>query len=819
MTVTPSTPITAGQIVYATEKPGTPREYVNDIKLKAWADNNWAGMLSAAPVCLELLGSCCLVASSEIARTTTIKKPEKGFKYLKGHTYLSSYLVEVSNQGRVAFNVARKNMMSINLHSLNATKQVKEITETLLTEPFEPGIAGIKLDTLKTLASSCVECSFAMEKEFATWLNYIMELHEACQDTEGANAGLFQNILSKEEANRIYQAEKERIVKQQTDRVEEQDKKVKEALDWYKAAKDDFPTKDDLMKQQLIMMGAELASSVVKIAATAVAAYASPASAFALGGEAVKDVASANKGPDSKSASATTSEKSNENSGQTQKKSRAKTDPALVRCPLVLQCLEAFNELLEKQIDWSLITGSSRAGKEENVQENRTEKKETAEVKVEKAQGKETKKPRMNLVQVELLLQRTLKDIKKAKDEHTSTGEKLRDILDDALKVASELNVQREKSQDINWKALGDDSTEVKNWRKTVAGLLSKAQKLHAKSMASIQQAVSRPPLLFKLSDNSEKEIQARKDLCQQTIDSARTKLQISLDALTAQQETAHKMAQECVKLQNELASIRQEIASLDAQKTTLEEVRRVLRNCITFLIQLKEQVARLTIFFSTVAALVDTADKSHVQPFTKYVADASTQLSQQKRLSQHYINVIYQYAMEVGASFSLYIDISDMYIQVDSKYILDGLNLVDKMGQLSIPREDQPGSREKIEEKKKELSNYSETAQAGINEIVQKQTDAITKMSQERVEQLKRLLSASENLPIETPIDHKMIKDAVAESTNVIQQQIEADMSVVKQLGSGPEVRDANAEKLVRFLIESCFLPGVMTLKDCIRN
>ncbi|KAE8400600.1 hypothetical protein BDV37DRAFT_286474 [Aspergillus pseudonomiae] len=783
MTVTPSTSITAGQLVYAAAKPGTARDYINDVKLKAWVDHNWAGMLSAAPVCLELLGSCCLVASSEIARTTTIKPPVGGFKYLKGYSHLTAHLVEVSNQGRLAFMTARNSMTKIRVNSREAISTIKKITSYLLNEPFEPDTTEIMLDTLKTLASSCVEDSVAMEKEFAMWLNYIMELHEACQDKESADAALFQNILSKEKANAIYKEEKDKLVKQQTERVQAQEKKVKDALDSYNRTLDEFPTKDDLMKQQLIMMGAELTASVVKIAATAAAAYASPASALGLGAETVKDVISANKESGTKPASATADEKSSEKSGQTQKKSPAKTDPAFVRCPLVLQCLEAFNELLEKKIDWSLITGASGERKEEKAPENGGEKKETTEGKTEKTQGKETKKPSMNLEQVKLLLQRTDTDIEKARDERTSTGKKLRVILSNALKVATELDAERKKSRDVNWTALDDDSPEVKKWRETVADLLSKAQKLHAKSMASNQQAVSRPPLLFKIPDNSAKEIEARKDLCQQTIDSARVKLQISLDALTAQQETAHKMTQECLKLQNELASIRQEIASLNTQKTTLEEVRRVLRNCIAFLIQLKDQVTRLTIFFSTVATLIDSANKSHVQPFTKLIGSASEALAKQKLLSRQRINVIFQYAMEVGASFSLYEDISDMYIQVDSNHILNGLKLVDEMGQLSSS----PGH---VEEKKKELSNYSASAQ---------KTDTITETSQKRVEELRRLLSDSENLPMETPVDRKMIKEAVAESTNDIRQRMEDDMSPVRQLTLEPELRDANAKNLAR--------------------
>jgi len=58
-----------------------------DIKVKTWFETNWALMLGAAPVCLELLGSSCLVSSSDVALTTKLTPPKEGFKHLKGFVF------------------------------------------------------------------------------------------------------------------------------------------------------------------------------------------------------------------------------------------------------------------------------------------------------------------------------------------------------------------------------------------------------------------------------------------------------------------------------------------------------------------------------------------------------------------------------------------------------------------------------------------------------------------------------------------------------------------------------------------------------------
>lgn len=58
-----------------------------DLRIQKWKDNDWTRMLGAAPVCLELLGSCCLVSSTSVANTTEINPPPGGFKYLKGYVF------------------------------------------------------------------------------------------------------------------------------------------------------------------------------------------------------------------------------------------------------------------------------------------------------------------------------------------------------------------------------------------------------------------------------------------------------------------------------------------------------------------------------------------------------------------------------------------------------------------------------------------------------------------------------------------------------------------------------------------------------------
>lgn len=49
-----------------------------------WVENDWVALLASAPVCIEMLGSCSLAASTDLAQTVTLTAPAGGFKYLKG---------------------------------------------------------------------------------------------------------------------------------------------------------------------------------------------------------------------------------------------------------------------------------------------------------------------------------------------------------------------------------------------------------------------------------------------------------------------------------------------------------------------------------------------------------------------------------------------------------------------------------------------------------------------------------------------------------------------------------------------------------------
>lgn len=112
----------------------------------------------------------------------------------------------------------------------------------MLRAPDFNGFAmEIELETLKDVANQCVQDSKEMDDEFTTWLNFIMELHEVCQNEQSRGEKLFQDIASEEQSQKRYQEEQEKMLKEHQAKVKEMEDKVKEARELYEKLHKDFP--------------------------------------------------------------------------------------------------------------------------------------------------------------------------------------------------------------------------------------------------------------------------------------------------------------------------------------------------------------------------------------------------------------------------------------------------------------------------------------------------------------------------------------------------------------------------------------------------
>jgi len=125
-----------------------------------------------------------------------------------------------------------------------------DIVKILKDANYDDTLLHINLDTVKSAAQRCVKDSQEMDLAFTEWLNFVLELHTACQEQQSREATLFREVLSKEKSQKVWKEEQENMLKDQKELVEKMDEKVKEAQQQYKDAVDKFPTGSVLWEKQ-----------------------------------------------------------------------------------------------------------------------------------------------------------------------------------------------------------------------------------------------------------------------------------------------------------------------------------------------------------------------------------------------------------------------------------------------------------------------------------------------------------------------------------------------------------------------------------------
>ncbi|KAL2870214.1 uncharacterized protein BJX67DRAFT_378206 [Aspergillus lucknowensis] len=207
---------------------------------------------------------------------------------------------------------------------------------------------------------------------------------------------------------------------------------------------------------------------------------------------------------------------------------------------------------------------------------------------------------------------------------------------------------------------------------------------------------------------------------------------------------------------QTELTKLQIELKALANKKLTLDDVRRVLRDCVLHLSKLKDNLATLILFFSMISRLIDAAVKYEVAPFKSYVQAGSEARVDGKLLEQLELENIYSYALNVAAHFELYVDIANMYIKANDDYITPGFKLVDEMARID--------DKETVTSRTMKLSKYSQDAQQGIRNTIRNKTNKLIEGYGSRIKEFENAL-ADPTLPQLPPEDQDAIVQGAEEA------------------------------------------------------
>ncbi|XP_025027698.1 myosin heavy chain, striated muscle-like [Python bivittatus] len=205
---------------------------------------NWEEYLMPGPISIAILGELACIAAEQGDFTINKAPPVRGYQYMRHPDSFHASLMQVSNSGWQAFNIAHKNMEGIRLLSLNVPEQIKMIVQTLFQEDVTliDALLPGQLSTLKSTANECSSLAAAVEDKFNYVICLIGELLEVCTSSKSHyEKGLEETKRALEDLE-LRKAAAEEAKTKAEEYYNEVRNRVTETFNDYKNAVDDIPT-------------------------------------------------------------------------------------------------------------------------------------------------------------------------------------------------------------------------------------------------------------------------------------------------------------------------------------------------------------------------------------------------------------------------------------------------------------------------------------------------------------------------------------------------------------------------------------------------
>lgn len=300
------------------------------------------------------------------------------------------------------------------------------------------------------------------------------------------------------------------------------------------------------------------------------------------------------------------------------------------------------------------------------------------------------------------------------------------------------------------------DSTVVKGWQTTTETAKATVAKLATTAASLPGSAPGSAPFMGKIPTAAPSGDDSAMGAALQ---SAQEKLSVTEAAYTASQANYQKAVETRSRVEQELAKIKGNLKNLQLQQAQMEEIKKVLIQCIAALIQMKAQITNLVRFFSALSAMIEHVVKHNVREFLDNADTAKQCLIGNVSLSDMTRQDLYTTTLMLQAYFSLFNSISTMYIKISKDHIMPGLNLCD---QLSMSTNDPNAMTQRM----RMLDEFTDNAQADVRDLVRKEQESITKSLDDRVNMVKQ---ETELLPALPPAVQQAITEGKDKITDAV--------------------------------------------------
>ena len=226
---------------------------------------------------------------------------------------------------------------------------------------------------------------------------------------------------------------------------------------------------------------------------------------------------------------------------------------------------------------------------------------------------------------------------------------------------------------------------------------------------------------------------------------------------LEREEDRYDKASEDLHKKNKKLSEVLQELGEFTREKMAdFEEIRKILRLGIQALALLRERWQKLVAVFQFVTNIIKVCQTESLKSFAEYAEEAGKlALSNDYSGSDFMRDIIYEQVTQVKTTSFAVWSISNMYVEISSKYLMDRMAGLGHMIALD-PENDRP----QIEMKTNELIEGSKKAPEEIKSFLQEAQDQYHKRVAKRKQKIES--TPSEALPPEDPARIKEIEDIV---------------------------------------------------------
>ena len=331
-------------------------------------------------------------------------------------------------------------------------------------------------------------------------------------------------------------------------------------------------------------------------------------------------------------------------------------------------------------------------------------------------------------------------------EDKSETSKQLSALLKEGLRICEK--AEKLTKQPKEMKAMHSEALEI---QKKVRMFCTKTQ-----VNAGCSPLYTRPPRQAKAMASAANS--ASSSIIQTASENARFMARFMARGILEREEDRYDKASEDLHKKNKkLSEVLQELGEFTREKMAdFEEIRKILRLGIQALALLRERWQKLVAVFQFVTNIIKVCQTESLKSFAEYAEEAGKlALTNDYSGSDFMRDIMYEQVTQAKTTSFAVWSISNMYVEISSKYLMDRMAGLGHMIALD-PENDRP----QIEMKTNELIEGSKKAPEEIKSFLQEAQDQYHKRVAKRKQKIES--TPSEALPPEDPARIKEIEDIV---------------------------------------------------------